>query len=281
VTDNPTFVYKYLTADRALEIIRRLQIRFSQASVLNDAFEFRPPLSGMGTRNDIECGVRERLLARLPEIMVNLTARHGSARAVELFDELVSIGADDVGTHENYDRSVRELYQKLDTNFGVLSLTGTPTSPLMWSHYGEGGRGFLVEFDSSHQWFSDKRDQTDSFRHLRKVSYIERTPSYFLHMPDQTALYTKSIEWSYEQEWRIIRNFNDATINAGTDTYGKDVLLFAVPPSSITGIIGGFKVSNTAYDDMAALLNSDPALAHVSLRKADLQDDGSISIVSN
>jgi len=274
----PKHVYKYLVAGRALEILQRLLIRFSQASVLNDPLEFRPALSGMGSRTDVEHGTRQRLLEKHPEIMANLIARHGADRAQELFDEVVAIGANAVETSANYERSIKELYEKLDANFGVLSLAETPVSPLMWSHYADGGRGFLIEFDSSHPWFSDKRDDSDSFRHLRKVSYIERSPSYFLNMPDQIALYTKSIEWNYEQEWRIIRNFNDARLNAGKDGYDKDILLFAVPPSAITGVIAGYKVSISAYDEAATLLKTVPALVHVKLGKAQLNGDGSITI---
>lgn len=276
----PKHIYKYLVAGRTLEILQRLLIRFSQASVLNDALEFRPALSGMGTREDVERGTRQRLLVKHPEIMAKLIALHGADRAGELFDEIVVVAADAVDTPANYERSIREVYEKLDANFGVLSLAESPVSPLMWSHYGDGGRGFLIEFDSSHPWFLDKRDDSDSFRHLRKVSYLERTPSYFLNMPDQTALYTKSIEWSYEQEWRIIRNFNDAQSKAGTDAYGKDILLFALPPSAITSVIAGYKVNDKAYAEVADLLKSVPALAHIKLAKSQLHDDGSVAIIA-
>ena len=42
----PTALYKYLSADRAATVLENLQIRFSQASVLNDASELTPCLRG-------------------------------------------------------------------------------------------------------------------------------------------------------------------------------------------------------------------------------------------
>lgn len=42
----PVAVYKYLTADRAANVLENLTIRFSQASVLNDPKELKPPYKG-------------------------------------------------------------------------------------------------------------------------------------------------------------------------------------------------------------------------------------------
>lgn len=44
--DIPTSLYKYVPPDRPAAVLRKLLIRFSQVSVLNDALEFKPPLKG-------------------------------------------------------------------------------------------------------------------------------------------------------------------------------------------------------------------------------------------
>ena len=64
----PNSVYKYLPPDRTSSVLEKLLIRFSQAPALNDALEFKPLLKGMGTRADVERGVRERLQAKYPGI---------------------------------------------------------------------------------------------------------------------------------------------------------------------------------------------------------------------
>jgi hypothetical protein len=46
--DLPVAVYKYLTADRATTVVDKLLIRFSQASVLNDATELKLRLRDSG-----------------------------------------------------------------------------------------------------------------------------------------------------------------------------------------------------------------------------------------
>jgi hypothetical protein len=270
-------VYKYLLPARAAGILDKLLIRFSQASVLNDALEFKPMLKGMGTRAEIEAGVGERLKAKHPESLVQVGALLPPDKAEKLIAEVVSDYADVV--EANYDRSVKEVYRQLDRNFGVLSLSEAPTSPLMWSHYADGGRGFLIEFDPQHTWFWAKRDNRDSFRHLGRVKYEERVPAYFLNLPDDIALYSKSVEWSYEKEWRIIRNFNEATVIKGKDGYDIDVLLFAVPPSCIKNVVIGYKATKDSVDQVKSIVAKSSDLSHISFSRAVLQDDGAIDIV--
>jgi len=277
MNDAPPSVYKYLLPDRAAGILDKLLIRFSQASVLNDALEFKPLLKGMGTRADVEAGVREQLKERHPESLAQVAALLPPDKAEKLIAEVVSDYADVV--EANYDKSVKEVYRRLDRNFGVLSLSEVATSPLMWSHYADGGRGFLIEFDPQHPWFWAKRDDRDSFRHLRRVKYEERVPAYFLNLPDDIALYSKSVEWSYEKEWRIIRNFNEATVIQGKDGYDTDVLLFSVPPSCIKSVLIGYKASKDSVDEVKSIAAKSSDLSHISFSRAVLQDDGAFEIV--
>jgi hypothetical protein len=127
--------------------------------------------------------------------------------------------------------------------------------------------------------FWAKREDSDSFRHLRRVKYEDRTPAYFLNLPDDIALYTKSVEWSYEKEWRIIRNFNEATLIKGKDSYDTDVLLFAVPPSCIKAVVIGYKATKDSVDQLKSIVGQSSELSHFSFRRAVLQDDGAIEIV--
>ena len=149
----------------------------------------------------------------------------------------------------------------------------------MWSRYADDGKGFLIEFDPRHAWFWDKRSKEDSFRHLQPVKYRKRAPAYFLNISDETALYTKEIKWSYEKEWRIVRNFKDSILKAGLDGYGKDVLLFAVPPSSVKSVVIGYMAAEESVRQLKSAVSLSAKLSHVTFQKAILSDDGTINIV--
>ena len=268
MSEKPIAVYKYLIHERALDVLGKLMIRFSQASVLNDALEFKPPVKGMGSPELIEAGLLEKLHQKQSEVVQKVYSSLPEAEANKLIKGVLSDFAEVVASPEYLAKSVAEVYERLDKNFGVLSLSERPDSALMWSHYADGGRGCILEFDAAHPWFWAKREEADSFRHLRRVDYRDCEPTNFIGMSDQVALYTKSVAWAYEGEWRIIRNFNDAAYKRGPDLYGNDVLLFPVPPECIRSVILGYKMTPDNVQSVQEMVADNPALSHVNLQRA-------------
>jgi hypothetical protein len=88
-------------------------------------------------------------------------------------------------------------------NRGVTCFSETNENLLMWSHYGDRYHGFCLEF----------RTDFEPFGKLRKVEYVSKPPTLntrdiglnieHSHVIDKLYC-TKSIDWSYEQEWRVI-----------------------------------------------------------------------------
>lgn len=73
-------------------------------------------------------------------------------------------------------------------------------SDLMWAHYADNHRGFCIEYEYDEREFS-----------LFAVTYsshpIMASAKEFLFTPDEIfvrLLTTKSVEWMYEDEWRIV-----------------------------------------------------------------------------
>lgn len=73
---------------------------------------------------------------------------------------------------------------------GVFCLSSTPTSIPMWTHYGDVGRGVVLEFRTDASFFNE---------HVpAEVKYKKKRPT----VKDPIdALRVKSSEWAYEQEW--------------------------------------------------------------------------------
>jgi hypothetical protein len=170
-------------------------------------------------------------------------------------------------THENNPHAVFDV---TDQNFGVLSLSECPTDVRMWGHYADGGRGFLIEFDPEHSWFHGKREERDSFRHIRQVKYVASRPAKFLlEVTELDFLYTKWDVWSEEQEWRVIRCFKEAKKKTDKpDPYGNDILLFEIPPDAIKSVIVGFSAGSAFEDEARSILAKDKKLEHVRIKRA-------------
>ena len=78
--------------------------------------------------------------------------------------------------------------------------------------------------------------------------------------PDEAGLFV-------EREWRIIRNFNDAALKAGSDQYGKEILLFAIPPDCIQRIVIGHRSKSNSVEQIRGIVRRNPGLSHVKFQK--------------
>jgi len=109
-------------------------------------------------------------------------------------------------------------------DIGVLCLTKKPDNLLMWAHYSQRHTGICLQFN--HKEGSVIYDNTS------KVIYSTEYPKLnFAVDPEDTwkkILFTKSIQWEYEAEWRFIdlRGYGEETI----------------PPDLIKGIIFGMRI---------------------------------------
>lgn len=108
-------------------------------------------------------------------------------------------------------------------NVGIFSLSAIVTSPTMWAHYGEDGRGIAFGF------FTQPATKLFSWEHVIRVEYHDEpigiSEGQFwagshlsfnggvavarstLSLEDPTVrrvLGTKSTSWSYEHEWRYV-----------------------------------------------------------------------------
>jgi hypothetical protein len=149
---------------------------------------------------------------------------------------------------------------------GVLSLTERPDNLVMWAHYADQHRGFVLGFDSTHPWF----EGSDQFREnvLAKVRYADDRPSKGLKtlMLEDTYL-TKSPDWSYEEEWRKFRSLGlaDQCINTGNEP----VYLFGFPPELITRVIVGCRATSETRQRLVEVLGQEE-YHHVGMQIAAL-----------
>jgi Protein of unknown function (DUF2971) len=268
MSDVPASLYKYLPPERVSSVLGKLLIRCSQVSVMNDIEEFKPPISGVAPREQVEEAIKRRADALYPGLRALIDAQG---------PEYISKMVDDA--ERNLPRTIKTIYEINDKNFGILSLSEESTNADMWERYAGQGRGFLVEFDASHPWFWQKITEDDDLRHLRRVTYVaDRRPAYLLALAAQDYLYTKETKWEYEKEWRIILNFNGAVCKAGKDNTGTDVLLFAIPPDCLMSVTVGCNATHEFVEQVRTAVGANPSLSHVSLKTARRREDGSIGI---
>lgn len=131
-------------------------------------------------------------------------------------------------------RVLRAQFDELRNTTGVSCLSESANSLLMWAHYANNHRGICVEYDLL------AINNVLKFTAVPVIYSKERTCFDFLDPQSiekdalkllMQSLTTKSPEWCYEKEWRIIRD--QGACGNKWDTLKKGALLEMIQPSSI------------------------------------------------
>ncbi|SDL65039.1 Protein of unknown function [Chryseobacterium taihuense] len=196
----PSILYKYRDWGNNYhkKIIIENQIFLSSQDGFNDPFDatipFRYDESQLTPEN-----IFKKLYESGKEFMPHLTD-------AELIDECYKqqhSGIFENGTYwKNY---YNEYVENVNKNFGILSLTTKNDNLLMWSHYANCHRGFCIGFNSIKLF-------NLILGSLGPVVYSDEMPNVPLF--DKSGiegitrlLNTKSLDWAYEEEYRIIKSF--------------------------------------------------------------------------
>ncbi|WP_043319502.1 DUF2971 domain-containing protein [Microbulbifer sp. HZ11] len=245
-------LYKYLSLDNKVKLDRFFKILngeifLASPNTFNDPFELSPNISMPKSREIYEYFENDRsikLNKSQKEIITNMANQ-------EFLKESSSLAT------ENW-----------LNRFGILCLTEEPNNLLMWAHYGDSHRGVCIGFDSSSKFFSS----------ANKIAYEKIRPSLpFNPGKNKTdnslkkTFLTKSIDWSYEKEWRIVkREAKEDELNYYKRIYKEspekedEILqilldsggpgLYEFSKSSIRNIYLGSRISDSIKEDVIAFV---------------------------
>jgi len=249
-------LYKYLQPSR-LDVLEHRRIRFTQPANFNDPFEFRPCIDRAASDEFVRALVEKKFEQLVDDDLNKFGALFGTASKSALKDillaqkdrvpELLRLLEPDM-----IEASSAFCDNFLNENIGVLCLSEVRDSILMWGHYTDNHQGLVVGFDSDHPFFSMRRSENDEFGFLRKVNYQTQRPQVVLSDTTSTPWFeTKSDQWAYEKEWRIVRVLSDTTCRI--DCAPLPVCLFEFPADAVLEIIIGMRFSSSLLSKMKDL----------------------------
>lgn len=270
-------LYKYLHTDRT-DVLRNQCIRFSSPAVLNDPFELKPHLAGLATPEYAAAELHRALPRVLAEELAQLPAELRSLVPEEVLQaflktQLPAIQKSFGSTSSHLIPILQEtMARKLEELIGVLCLSESPKSLLMWAHYADSHRGFVLQFDETSPFFNQRVSEDDELRHLRQVIYSSKRPSLTLsEVEDGSAFLTKGVEWEYEAEWRMLVPLADAShvIGAGPEA----IHLFDFPAKAVASVILGCRMPEPKRAEIQALLSTLPQYAHTRCIQAAIDNE--------
>ncbi len=120
------------------------------------------------------------------------------------------------------------LYDYFCKQYRIYCLSEKSDMPLMWSHYASAHTGICLEFDTRRTPFS---------RATTKVTYLSGYPGYDIVDGAYNSLFTKSADWSYEAEWRLIAEERAFARSSQTIKTDNDFLM--IPSGVLKAVIIG------------------------------------------
>ena len=248
----PPILYKYFSTSR-ISFFESPTLRFSPPADLNDPFEGKPNTKGLGSperlmRDMMSLFEREydELLKQIPPSLRGRISRDKVKKsiqslAVEKAPLLCSLEAKNA-----LQKSIEDAAEK--RGLGILCLSEVKDNILMWSHYGQDHKGFVIGFDALHPFFDRRTKLKEAAWYLQPVTYQEKRPSKY--MVDYLSggelardfYFTKGIEWQYEAEWRMLAEGIQYIVGNGKT--GVDV----VPIEVIKEIYVGVKSDSLLKD---------------------------------
>ena len=204
-----TILYKYLPISR-IKYLENELLRFTQPKGLNDPFECL-------TQRPLVKDVNDDVNQYFPKEILNQN----------LLDELFS-----------------SAQQMNNDKIGILSLSKRWNNALMWAHYAISHTGFCVGFNTENDYFEDYLStDTEKSKTTKKVKYKKERVKIPLSGNEEPLglqpFFTKSKDWKYEKEVRMIATLNIADAMSISN---REVFLFKVPHKSIVEIIGGANI---------------------------------------
>jgi len=189
----PRLLYKYrhVSAQHLEPLLLSSTFYLSSREQFNDPFDAQCVIR-------VSADLRARR-ARLEQLKSNAKGRRAGQPAGINIKEREALHRDMLSR----DRAKIRAQRAFDLNanaYGIYSMAETPRSLLMWAHYAHNHSGVCLVFYVP--------ADPDVFMHALPVEYGDAYPSMewtdFDRTDAVTALLTKSTEWSYEQESRIL-----------------------------------------------------------------------------
>ena len=183
-------LYKYTPHNQAhkYDIILKNRLWFSKFADLNDPMD-----SNLAYKKSYSQAEK------------NVFLRYFAEKHCQNFDLVSSVYRND----ENFVEFREDDAKGYKDNIGVLCMSSEPRNLLMWSHYANGFRGVVYEFDAENLFSNHKYSGFSSKPH--KVRYADKYKllSYAvvgekLDKQCEIELLTKAKQWEYEREYRYI-----------------------------------------------------------------------------
>lgn len=137
----------------------------------------------------------------------------------------------------SWDQLINDGKDRFLSRIGVCCFSKTDENPLLWAHYSDKHKGVCLVFDTTKDTAFFDRVYSVKYRsNYPRINFIKDRSRF-----DELVL-TKSIDWIYEQEVRVMKDIG--------------AQLYDFNPNSLIGVIFGCKTGIAEINRIKALLTA-------------------------
>jgi hypothetical protein len=271
-------VYKFCRG-HGLNILRNLELKITPPNEFNDPFEFTPK-NGYSD----QVGYARRQLQQEPVIKWLYDTMHAQGTFVGSSEEFQEWANEPQGKvieafvnilPHGAAHAAEDLLDAVSKRMAILCMSGRRDSILMWGHYCHSVRGIVIGFDKSSAIFQHGKG-------LRPVKYDKQRVwfdacweigSPEMAMFDDQITFSKSTDWSYEEEFRQIFTLPSSLLvkKAVYDIDRTWGCFLPFPPEAIVSVTLGPRCS-PEFESEVREVHQKPCFAHVKFDRAVLHE---------
>jgi hypothetical protein len=199
--------------------------------------DFNDPFDGMPSFERVVSEIVERVLRKQYALLPPTDASSWPAFRRKMEVERAGTTADLLRT------MLDNFREKSSQSFHVFCFTAKKPDTVMWGHYADCHRGFVIEFDASHPLF-DK---------LSEVHYQESRPE-----PEKPGdfryLHVKDTLWQDEHEYRLIKKL--AELEEGVRSDGERLRFVPLHTEAVKAVFLGCQMSVQVREQMLSDLGT-------------------------
>jgi len=231
----PERLFRYFSPE-ASDVFSTQKLWLSAANSFNDFFDVVPRFDHLYTTKIKD--TRDKFISNLPP---SIDLKQYEKQMDEMADQYYE---------EKMETEPQRIQNLFSEKYGIICFCSNLTSPAMWGHYtknkeGENHSGFVVEFDPNHSIFPNSE--------FAKVNYSLSRPILNISPHAEIAL-TKSRDWDYESEHRLVKPLSEATSGIRRD--GKKRHFIDLPFEAVRAVYFGLRVNPFCRDEILKDLKS-------------------------
>jgi hypothetical protein len=228
----PEHVYKYCNS-LGTDILLKLRLKITPPNRFNDPFEFAPRMEPSVARKEALRLIKNKQSQR--KIFEKMIANGQFSGSYKQFKKLTLLNREKMvqGVLGGYSEVAadprRDFIDLASKDHGLLCLSAVGDNILMWSHYGQSHSGLVIGFDGQHALFSSNESKLVEVEYREErveMGYIATAHSRKLEEQVKAVIRRKSLEWSYEREWRQLRFLRQCITEQDASSSGQSIISF-------------------------------------------------------